>query len=371
MTGEGSSSRTSRAQQFQVTEWELYVCPDTDTPLFREHDRLVSSNAARSYSIRDGVPCFLRYEPVEDPETVSRLDDLNKAAREKGWLEALKEHFPEYVRYVTDPGRLSYIDLLPMAENDRVLEIGPGLGQHTCRLATSTKAVHALEVVPGQAAFALERCRQGGASNVFVACGGDDCRLPYKDECFDVAVANLVFEWCGTRARGVDPGTSQRRLLGELKRVLRPGGALYLSTKNRYALRLLLGGRDEHAYGMRFGNALPRCVTKLLLPMRPRREAKGLLHSYAALSRMLKQSGFERVESYWAVPDMRYPDHFIKTDSGSIRAARRESCGLRVNSRAARIMRLLPAKVVKHLTPGLSFLVRKPSVPASTHKENA
>jgi len=371
MTQATRSRRSSRGYQLQTTEWKRYVCPYTHAPLLRDGDRLVSPRAAKSYRVRDGVPWFLRYDPVEDDETVSMLDDLNRVAREKGWLDALKKHCPERVRYVTDSGRLSYIDLLPMTGIDRVLEIGPGLAQHTCRLATLAKAVHALEVVPQQAAFALERCRQSGADNVLVACGGDDCRLPYEDECFDLAVANLVFEWCATRAKGVDAATGQRRLLGELSRVLRPGGALFLSTKNRYALRLLLGRRDEHAYGMPFGNALPRWLMERCMPSGAPGQARGLLHSYCALRRMLKRSGFADMQSYWAVPDMRWPERFIGTDPESIAAARNQPGFSQGDSRSSRLIQFVPARMVKYLAPGLSFLVRKPCAAGPTEKQKA
>ena len=139
-----------------------------------------------------------------------------------------------------------------------ILEIGPGLGQFTAALARRSRHVHALEVVPEQAEFALIRARQEGARNVSVAIGGDDCRLPYRNDVFDGIVLNLVFEWCGSRNDSESHAKAQTRLLQEMARVLRPGGFLYLATKNRFALRLLLGGTDEHMSNMRFGSALPR-----------------------------------------------------------------------------------------------------------------
>ena len=349
-----------KADHFEAAEWALYACPDTHAPLVREQDELVSGDGTRSYRIRDGLPCFLRYEPVEDGQTVARLDRLNDLARERGWLTALNEVFPEYVRYATDTSRLSFIRLLPFTTDSRVLEIGASLGQHTFHLSERAKAVHALEVVPGQATFILQRCRQQGAGTVFAACGGDDCSLPYRHASFDVAVINLVFEWCATRETGPDPEAGQLRLLYEVERVLRPGGTVFLATKNRYALRLLLGRPDGHAYGMRFGHALPRWLMRVLLRPVRQGEARGLLHSYAGLRRLLLGAGFGVIRSFWAAPDMRYPERYIEADVASIRAARRAGGFRQGEGRIDRLIRFLPARMVKHVAPGLVFIARKP-----------
>ncbi len=86
------------------------------------------------------------------------------------------------MRYVTESGRASFIELLPLTQASDVLEIGPGLGQFTPLLARCAKSVSAIEVVAGQAEFAAQRCQQQGLTNVQFAVGGDDCRLPYEKE---------------------------------------------------------------------------------------------------------------------------------------------------------------------------------------------
>lgn len=358
------------AEPFGPAEWSVYACPDTHCALARECDELVSPQTERRFKIRDGMPQFLRYDPAEDALTTERLQRLNSIARKDGWLRALETVFPEYVRYVTDGRRASYLDLLPLSPSSRVLEIGPGLGQHTAELARRTRAVHALEVVSGQAAFASFRCEQQGISNVFVACGGDDCRLPYRQASFDVVVCNLVLEWCASRETRGTQQEAQRRLLAETERVLRPGGALFLATKNRYALSLLFGRRDEHAYGMRFGNALPRSLMRLVLRLKGKREPAGLLHSYRGLRRMLIQAGFGHMQSFWAIPDMRYPKAYVPNHAGSVRDARVQGILRDDDTRCGRILNLLPTTLVKYFTPGLVFLAHKPGIetPAQLHR---
>jgi len=340
-----------------------YACPVTHSPLFADGARLRNDAGDTTYPLRDGLPWFLRFEPKEDPPTREQLRRLNALAPPNGWREALRAVYPDegMIRYVTQSERASFLSLLPLTPHSDVLEIGPGLGQFTPLLARRARSVWALEVVPGQAQFVAERCRQEGVDNVQVAVGGDDCQLPYAAGSFNVIVLNLVLEWCASRCADEPPVQVQRRLLAEMHRVLKPQGVLYLVTKNRYALRYLIGKSDEHCHGMRFGNALPRWLLHPLLRLRGQARPGGTLHSHRALGAMLRDAGFGGVTSFWAAPEMRYPAQYVPTDAASIRAARRRPGFVQGEGRAGRwLMRWVPAPLVRHVTPGLAFLATKP-----------
>ena len=109
-----------------------------------------------------------------------------------------------------------------------------------------------------------------------------------------------------------------------------------------------------------FGNALPRWLLRLLLRIRGLPEPRGVLYSHNALRSMLLEAGFEAAESFWAAPEMRFPTHYVQTDSDSVRAARQEPGFPQGESRATRVlMPRIPAAWVKHFTPGLLFIARK------------
>lgn len=344
--------------------YNAYACPRTRAPLQLKDGKLVSGNGGTSYPLRNGIPNVLRHEPVEDDEALRRLHRLNALATRHDWRRALEDMCdgnPLGLRYVTDPARLRSLDALSLARSDVALEVGCSLGQFTATIAKRVKALYGLEVVQGQAEFCVERCRQEGCTNVSIACGGDDCHLPYRERTFDVAILNLVLEWCGSRNPEVALRASQMRILTEAFRVLRPGGRIFILTKNRFALRLLTGGRDEHAFEMRFGSALPRFLLRLLLRLRGKSGPQGLLHSHNGLKRMLLKTGFSQIISYWAAPEMRYPAAVVPTTVGSIRQARRQPGLVQSESRRIRLlMRFVPALFVKHVSPGLLFVATKP-----------
>ena len=288
---------------------------------------------------------------------------MTAVAKERGWRAAVIEVYgpdSDMLRYVDSKERELFLSLLPLDDTSDVLEIGIGFGQFTVPLARRARRVFALEVRFQQAIFAAIRCREEGVSNVSIACGGDDCKLPYPDASMDIVVLNLVFEWCGSRLLD-DPGEAgQRILLGEVARVLRPGGTVYLATKNRYALRLVLGGPDEHAYEMPFGFALPSWIMGPLLRLRGHDRPGGTLHSYAKLKSMIHEAGLRTKESYWAVPEMRFPSAYVPTTTDAIRRARRTLEGpLGESRRTSLALSFVPSGLVKFVSPGLVFLAVK------------
>lgn len=337
-----------------------FACPETHRPLAVSATQLESTETGRVFPIQDGIPNFLKYPPLEDEETVQRLQSMTDTCRKHGWQEAIKTEAHESMAYVVDETRARFLDLLPITKESRVLELGASVGQHTYLIAQRCASVHALEIVPMQALFASLRCSQLGCSNVRLACGGDDCRLPFFDEAFDVVVVNLVLEWCGARSPEKRFVECQRRLLAECRRVLSSDGCLFLATKNRFFLKRLAGMRDDHAYGIRFGNTLPRWLLKGLLRLKGKTGPEGVLHSYGALRRMLRSAGFGHIDPWWAIPDARHPRMYRRLDTSSIRQVWQAGELTGGGTRYSRFLsRWCPAPLVPRFTRSLVFLAYK------------
>lgn len=349
-----------RRYELNTDEVFAYRSPRTGARLRLDAENLVSTDGSESFPLHEGIPCFLRYPPIVDEQLIL----LNRVAAESGWLKGVHQVYGQssaMSRYVDTTQRAAFFPLIPLSQSATVLEIGIGFGQITVDIAKRVKCVFALEVRCEQAIFARIRCLSEGLGNVSFACGGDDCRLPYPDRAVDAAILNLVFEWSASR-NVEEPGeTGQGVLLSEVFRVLRPGGSLFLATKNRFALRYLLGKCDEHAFGMRFGHALPKWLMNFLLRRRGHAQPGGNLHSYRHLTKMLRAAGFVDLKSYWAAPEMRYPKWFNPTDVNSIRKARKDPAFIQGEYRSTRLlMPMIPNFAVKYFTPGLLFVSRKP-----------
>ena len=304
---------------------------------------------------------------AETRENEARLDRFNARARRIGWQEALQEECDQiggkgswYYRYVADPSRASFLELLGCRPEQTVLEVGSNAGQITVALAKRVKAVYGIDVELPYLRFAAVRCEQEGLTNVRLACGGDTCVLPFAENRFDFVILNLVFEWCGSRDTGRSLIESQRKMIQEAHRVLRGGGTLYLSTKNRYALSLLFGGRDPHANGMRFGNALPRWLLSGLTRLGRLPRAQGLLHSYGGLVRLVKASGFHVDETYWPIPNPRFAVSYVPLNHQAIAAAQaRLDVAIDDVPFYDRLCRLIPASLLPFFAHSLILVARK------------
>ena len=309
----------------------------------------------------DGIPVFLRFSDAQrELQNYPRERRAVELAKTKGWRHALETEWdPEMLAYAGERKRLKFLDVVPMSKTMAALEIGTGLGQHTAEIASRVAHVDSLDARLVNVLFAKARCDEDNVRNVTFTCGGDDCRLPFPDDRFDVVLLNLVLEWCAGDIKDEPHEAAQRRLLAEILRVLKPGGVLQLNTKNRYAIRLITGAADEHNFYVPFGSALPRWLLRLIHLSRGRPRPPGYLHSWQGLKRLLVNVGFTNLVSYWALPEMRFPEQFVLTDATAIRAAQRRITRLGEMRRTNFLMRITPARLVKHLAPGLFFVAQK------------
>jgi SAM-dependent methyltransferase len=296
----------------------------------------------------------------DEPKSDDQLGRLLEVARQAGWRRALLEIYGDgpFVDYVVNQDRLALMPVLPLDPSSSILEIGPGYGQMTVELSRRVGSLDAIEADLGQARFCKIRTEQEGCRNVRIVAAGEAGNIPFGDCSFDGVVMNLVLEWCGIRETERSHEDVHRQYLSEIQRVLVPGGFFFVSTKNRYSLRLLTGGRDEHMSNIPFGSALPRWIGHLLTSGR---RQSGYLHSYPKLLGMLRAAGFNDIAGFWAAPDMRWPKKYISYDSDLSKVRDKELTDLMPN-RPRLAMKAVPTPLLKYFAPGLTFLARKPTV---------
>jgi SAM-dependent methyltransferase len=107
-----------------------------------------------------------------------------------------------------------------IAHETRVLDAGCGTGIVTSHLARLTKHVSALDYSQKSLEVLQHKLLESGLSADLRQ--GDVRALPYDDEAFDIVI-------CANTLQHLTPGESQRAAVGELLRVLKPGGRLCIS----------------------------------------------------------------------------------------------------------------------------------------------
>lgn len=150
----------------------------------------------------------------------------------RDYYEQVWERLPEELDPPDLAARRAFI-LSGATQGDRVLDLGCGEGDIAAALAGAGARVIAVDVA--QAALDRARRKHPELSDLRrVEIGGE---LPLEDASVDVVAASEVIEHVA----------DTERWLGEIRRVLVPGGRVLLTTPDHGRLRLLVGGIERYS----------------------------------------------------------------------------------------------------------------------------
>jgi ubiquinone/menaquinone biosynthesis C-methylase UbiE len=143
---------------------------------------------------------------------------------EKSWREAARRFYDREAAEKASPSRhrlfrKSYGPVagrLALGPRARLLDAGCGCGELIGSLGKAAPGAVGVDLSP----LSLRTARNFHPESAFL--GGDLGRLPFRDFQFDAATAITSLEFCRDKAAA----------LAELRRVLRPGGRLYLDVRN-------------------------------------------------------------------------------------------------------------------------------------------
>jgi ubiquinone/menaquinone biosynthesis C-methylase UbiE len=168
-----------------------------------------------------------------------------------------------------------------------VVDIGAGFGTFAVALARSAAHVYAVDKSPGRARVTAARARAVGLANVTPVLA-DGLILPLGSGTCDLALLIGVLEWTGLEQE--DPVASQKAVLAEASRVLKPGGTLFIGIENRFGMHYLLGSREEHTK-LWFSSLLPRTVADAYCRLLQGRKMTTYTHSRGSLIELVRRAG--------------------------------------------------------------------------------
>ena len=149
----------------------------------------------------------------------------------RDYYEELWERLPDDLEPPDLELRRSFA-LAGIEPSDRVLDLGCGAGDLTADLRPAAGSIVGVDV----AEAALRRARARHPDLTFLLAGIDG-ELPLQDNAFDVVWSSEVIEHVADTARW----------MSEVRRVLRPGGRLLLTTPSHGRLKLAVEGLERYS----------------------------------------------------------------------------------------------------------------------------
>jgi SAM-dependent methyltransferase len=232
------------------------------------------------------------------------LADLNdQLAGGRPWRETLADRaqdlgLDEHTDLLFDEARGNWLWLVDTPHHDAALDVLGGVGSLSAALAHHYHVVHYLESRPEFMRFARERFRQDGLSGIqFVS--GMPSALPFPENALDCITIHDLPSVLGTPSAGANL-EGLRRVLSCVRRVLRPGGCLYLGVD------LSPMGREAVPAGW----------------LEQFSGARNLLRSQflgRTLEREIRRAGFPKISCYYAEPSYWQPTCMIPADRGAVR----------------------------------------------------
>ena len=306
-----------------MTNTQTLVCPECKGQLEKSRGTLFCLHCKKNYPVRDGIPDFAgSFDYWGEIDQESMKTALETASKE-GYLSAITEIILEHKKlayYLLSSTRIDWIfHCFDPKRSKACLDIGSGWGTLSFLLLNYFDEVWSLEGVWEKTKFQKIVKNQEKLTNLNLVRGLAD-KLPFPNNYFDLVVANGIMEWVALGDFSRDPQEVQLDFLGEIRRVLKNGGCLYLGIENRIGYNNFLGAKDHS--GLPYTSLLPRKVASALVALtsvsyRRRLHGKKVTayrtYTYSLLGylKLLRRAGFSEIDFYWT-NDYNYPKFSAK-----------------------------------------------------------
>ena len=316
---------------------------------------------------REGVHILGRPIPYWGEVPQATMQHLLGEMQAGNWREAVKRLVPAPLHeYILSPYRAAFEDVIDFPPGARVLEVGAGLGGIATELARKYRVV-ALEGVWERTRFMALRAAQDGL-NHFLAINGNINSIPFAPEQFDVIVVNGVLEWAAMADLQGNPTDVQILFLQRLRRLLKPGGMIYLAIENRIGWNELRGTADHS--GLPYTSLMPRFLARWVCARSRRYRSvfnvgyRTYTYSFFGYRRLFRRAGLEIRQTFISPYGYNLPVKMIPLQQAAIRfASRMERPTVALRSRLRHVLvRMLGQEWFWRLTGGdFAFVLTRPS----------
>jgi SAM-dependent methyltransferase len=290
-------------------------CPNCRMGLKWGDDSIQCAGCGAKWPVVKGVPNFVSSSEYWGEVGLTRevMRQIVKEMEVRNWRQVIQNHPSQDVRryggWLTDFNRARWHELLGIKPESDVLDLGAGLGTMSQALAGHYTRVFAVEKVEERVEFMRLRFAQEGCGNITLMRTDIDL-LPFSERSLDLIVLNGVLEWLPYNRKRVNPRRAQLHYLEALRKLLRPGGTLYVGIENRLSYNFFAGAPDPHIW-IRFVPVLPRIVSDVVCRLKIGDRYRPYTYSHRGYRKLLRQAGFRDVEIFGVFPSYHNPREII------------------------------------------------------------
>lgn len=219
------------------------ICPACKVPLEYNNEQYLCKPCQEHYGIRNGIVSFNETNHYYGKLPQDEMEEFLRLSEVYGWKEAVSDYLPKknpgLRRTITGPRRTALLSLLNLKRTKMALDFGCGLGGVSILLAESVDDVVALDGCYDRIQFLQIRKDQDKLHNISLVCNSRAHELPFPDASFDLIILNMVFPYLAVTLPEYDIVTAEKIIPREITRILKPGGEIYISVRNKYCFHRL------------------------------------------------------------------------------------------------------------------------------------
>ncbi|MBP7992036.1 MAG: methyltransferase domain-containing protein, partial [Candidatus Magasanikbacteria bacterium] len=283
-------------------------CFACKSKLEKKDQTLFCSTCKKQVIEKEGVWLFTEeryWGEVEESEMVGWLEAI-KSKNYPDFKEAFYKGNAEFFNFTYEKTRADWVTCVSVLKDWRVLDIGAGMGNMAFVLSELAGEVYTLDKSWLRARFVHERIKKEGKENIWVAVG-DALALPFPDNTFDMVSGNGLFEWLGVTDKFANPTDAQLHFLKEVKRVLKPGGYVYVGIENRVGAPLFFGGIDHS--GLQYTSLMPRKMADWYTKRKTGKAYQMYTYTRAGYEKHFKSAGLVDIEFFLPLPGYNLPKY--------------------------------------------------------------
>jgi len=287
-------------------------CADCGGALQCGGEQVACSACGGSWPVRHGIPFFDDGSPYwgEIPqENMQQVVALARGGDWRGVESYLDENFPKRKTFVYGDARADWRFLLPVEPGWRVLELGCGWGTHTMALARNGAEVFSQDATAERVEFLRHWSRRQGCGNVHpIVCRAP--RLPYAEESFDLVVMNGFLEWVACAyPDNINPRQAQIQFLESIRKLLKPGGYIYVGIENRIANQYFRGSLDHS--GFKYTSLMPRAVANWYCRRKKGQGYREYTYTRRGYDKLVARAGYSNMRFFVPIPSYNVPETIV------------------------------------------------------------